>query len=363
MNLKREHFSSCEDELLICCSRVNLLPKHKQELDAILRKPIDWQVVLDKSWWHRVRPLMNRHLSQLDAGLVPQAVLEAFAIQANELEQRSCRLMEQLRNVCTLLSQAELPVITFKGPTLAMDAFGALGLRECGDLDLLIRPQDFRRVRKLLIDHGFACLWDQLETKHKRQLFACEFRSSAVELDIHWDLAPPWLNFKVDFEHLWERGEPVFEELPLARKLQPEDSLEILSMHGSRHWWDRLRWICDLAELVNSDRITAWHRFYNKDSESHCVRSVWLGLWLASELLDAKLPVDILKAIEKSPAVARMASQVSCWLKEGEAAANNRNLSDRFLFRMRLCDRWQDRLLQIGSYLRNRPSRSLNWNS
>lgn len=331
-------------------------------LERVLQRPIDWQQVLDKSWWHRVRPLTYRNLSQQSSGLVPAAVLEVLGSQTQELEARNARLFEMLRRVCELFDQASLPMLVFKGPTLARDAYGDLGLRECGDLDLLIRPEDFEQVREMLGDAGFSCLWDQEDSSRKRQVFACEFRRDGVELDVHWDLAPRWLNYEVDFDLLWDNGTSVFSEFPWTRKLQAEDSLQILSMHASRHWWDRLRWICDIAELVNSGKIRDWDVVEAHSTDWRCSRSVWLGLWLASSLLDAKLPTEIRQNVDRFPAIERLGSQVNDWLRQGETAIDTRNLPVRFMFRMRLCDRWRDRIPQISHYLATLPSRRLHWN-
>ncbi len=354
--------TSNEDELLICCARVSQTADVRDRLEQLLRKQIDWQTVLNRSWWHRIRPLTYLHLSAQPAGVVPAACLQALAKQTRELEQRNQRLMKVGREVSGLFEQSSLPMLLFKGPTLAIDAYGDLGLRECGDLDMLIRPDDFPGVKELLTSHGFACLWDQVDSERKRQLFACEFQRDGVELDVHWDLAPSWHNYDVNFDVLWESGDPFDVDSHLVRKLQPEDAIEVLCMHGTRHWWERLRWICDIAELINRGKITDWDRVEAKATESRCHRSVWLGLWLASHLLDANLPPEIQVRVDRLPVVKRLAKQVGVWLENAEHAADVRNLPDRFLFRMRLCERWRDRLPQLAHYLISLPSRSVNWN-
>jgi hypothetical protein len=351
-----------EDELLICCARVSQSEEIKERLDQLLQKQIDWQIVLERSWWHRIRPLTYRHLTAQPPGRVPAAFLEILGTHARELEQRNATLMKMLRHVAGLFEQSSLPMLVFKGPTLAIDAYGDLNLRECGDLDMLVRPDDFPRVKDMLTSNGFACLWDQIASERKRQLFACEFQRDGIELDVHWDLAPGWHNYSVDFDLLWENGKPFEQDCQLTRKLSPEDAIDVLCMHGTRHWWERLRWICDIAELVNSGSIADWNKVEIKSAQTRCHRSVWLGLWLASDLLDANLPPEIQGKLESSPVVKRLAAQVGVWLENAENAADVRKLPDRFLFRMRLCERWRDRLPQLAHYLMTLPSRSVNWN-
>jgi hypothetical protein len=351
-----------EDELLLCCARVSLSADVRERVDQLLNEQIDWQIVLNRSWWHRIRPLIYRHLSAQPAGRVPVAFLEIMKGYVNELKQRNQQLMNMLHQVAELFEESSLPLLVFKGPTLASDAYGDLSLRECGDLDLLIRADDFPRVKERLTSEGFACLWDQDSSERKRQLFACEFKRDGIELDVHWDLAPGWHNYCVDFDQLWDSGQPLAKHHQMARKLQPEDAIEILCMHGARHWWERLRWICDIAELVNSGCIRDWDRVKATATQARCHRSVLLGLKLASELLGATMPPKVQQELDRSPVVKQLSAQVGGWLANAEQAGEERKLPGRFLFRMRLCDRWRDRIPQIAHYLATLPSRSVNWN-
>ena len=45
--------------------------------------------------------------------------------------------------------------ISFKGPTLAVAAYGHLGRRSSADIDLLVHPADATRVRPLLLQNGY----------------------------------------------------------------------------------------------------------------------------------------------------------------------------------------------------------------
>lgn len=348
-----------EDELLICCARVSLEANVQSQVERLLRKKLDWHTVMKRCWWHRIRPLTYRHLSAQPAGLVPVAFLEELGGYVSELTERNQRLSRILGEVTALFEGSSLPMLAFKGPTLALDAYGHLNLRECGDLDVLICQADFPRVREVLKANGFVCLWDQIAGARERQVFACEFRRGNDELDVHWDLAPGWHNYHVDFDRLWEGGLPFTADSQFVRKLRPEDAVDVLCMHGTKHWWERLRWICDIAELVNSGSITDWS-MAAEAAEARCQRPVSLGLCLAGDLLDAKLPEEVRQSLDQSPVVKRLAAQVGAWLQNGEHAEESRKLPERFLFRMRLCERLRDRLQQFAHYLLTLPSRSVN---
>jgi hypothetical protein len=352
-----------EDELLICCARVSLDANVQSQVQRLLQKKLDWNSVMKRCWWHRIRPLTYRHLSAQPTGLVPAAFLEELGGYVGEIVERNQRLSKFFDDVIDLFEDSSIPMFTFKGPTLALEAYGHMDLRECGDLDVMIREADFPRVREMLKANGFTCLWDQNAGDREQQVFACEFRRDGGELDVHWDLAPGWHNYRVDFDRWWEEGIPLEANSRFVRKLRPEDALKVLCMHGTKHWWERLRWICDIAELVNSGSITDWNNVAAEAAEARCQRSVTLGLYLAADILDAKLPEDMQHELERSPAVERLAAQVGVWLQDVDHVEDLRNLTDRFMFRMRLCERMRDRLPQLAQYLLAIPSRSLHWNS
>ena len=342
------------DELLVCCARVSLDVETETRLSALIREPLDWPYVLSKSWWHRIRPLVHLHLHTQPAGVVPDEILKQLSDAATELAARNLRLASALAEVAALFEQRQLRMLVFKGPTLSEDAYGNLGLRECGDLDLLVHPDDFPSVHELLGEHGFTSAWDR--TWQKRQTFGCEFLRNETELDVHWDLAPAWLNYRVDFDRLWTDGSGLDTTTTFSRKLRPEDAVVVLCIHGTKHWWERLRWICDIAELVNRHQTMDWDRVYAAADRANARRTVELGLRLAGDLLSAQLPARIKQYLSRSPVVQRQSSQVTAWLARDGRGAGQRRLGERFLFRLRLCERARDRIPQLLHYLWAAPN-------
>ena len=345
-----------EDELLKCCCRVSPGPEVLARIGKLVQEPLDWSLVAERSWWHRIRPLTCKYLNSQPSGLVPDDVLQDLGEHVTELSERNQRLLNGLHDVAAIFEEAKLRLLVFKGPALAIDAYGDLSLRECGDLDLLLHRDDFEPAAKLLESHGFKCCWDRAEGATVRQVFACEFDRDGVRLDVHWDLAPGWFNYKVDFDQFCDAGVPLTPQSHFVKKIRPEDSIVVLCIHGAKHWWERLRWIGDIAELINSGQIKDWNRVEAEAAKAHSRRSVFLGLWLAGNLLGAKLPAEVRQKLERQKYVRKLGTQIAAWLTYAEGAAEERSLKDRFLFRMGLCERWRDRVPQIWHYLRARPS-------
>jgi hypothetical protein len=341
-----------EDELLCCCAQVRPATAARERLAELIVGPLDWKAVVNRSWWHRIRPLTFRHLRSQPAGTVPESVLAELAEYVHELGDRNRRLSRELRTVSEYFEQAGLPALVFRGPTLSEDAYGDLSLRECGDLDLLVRRDDFVQAAKMLTSHGFESSWERGD--RRRQVFAREFQRGDTALDVHWELSPEWLNYRIDFKRMWEAATPLSSENGMLRKLCPEDALMVLCIHGTKHWWERLRWINDIAELVNRELVTQWDRLESASIQARCWRSVLLGLYLAGDLLSARLPEELTGRIEATPGIARLGRQVRVWLGHAENSPEMRKLSERFVFRMGVCERKRDRMSQIARYLAGR---------
>ena len=340
---------TAEDQLLLYSARVELDLETENRLRQLLSRSLDWDMILSRSWWHRIRPLVYHHLNAQPAGTVPQKFLDELEPYILELRERNERLARALKDVAEYFEQAGQRCLVFKGPALSEDAYGDLRYRECGDLDLLVRQDDFTQIGSMLAAKGFVP-WRNSDEK-VQQVFACEFEREDATLDVHWELAPPWLNYSVDFDYLWDAATPLLPAGSTFRKLCAEDALVVLSIHATKHWWERLRWLCDIAELLNRGLVQDWERVESTALRSNCWRSVLVGLWLARHLLAAKLPDEMASRVDAAPGVARLGDQVCKWLGRARHDPEQRRLWSRFRFRMGVCERRRDQLAQFARYV------------
>jgi hypothetical protein len=82
-----------------------------------------------------------------------------------------------------------------------------------------------------------------------------------------------------------------------------------LCVHGSRHLWERLGWICDVAELI-SRRQLEWSALLERAASADTERMFLLGLYLAERLLDAPLPDEIKQRCASDPRLESLADNV-----------------------------------------------------
>ena len=90
--------------------------------------------------------------------------------------------------------------------------------------------------------------------------------------------------------------------------LSHDNMLLVSCIHASGHYWDRLSWICDISELIQSYEMN-WEYMLEKVDELGIERVLLVSLLLARDLLDLNLPKNINNQL-KSEIVQNLAFKV-----------------------------------------------------
>lgn len=106
------------------------------------------------------------------------------------------------------------------------------------------------------------------------------------------------------------------------RTLAPDSLLLQLSLHGTKHVWDRLKWIVDIARFVRRYEALDWDRMLYGARAAGTERMTLVGLWLARDLLEAKLPAAAVGRIDRDAVVATLGRQVSAQLFDRHDASS-----------------------------------------
>jgi hypothetical protein len=115
--------------------------------------PQVWQIFRQVSRVHGVAPLLLPRLSSLD--WVDPASIAWLTEQHRLNRSRLDKMLGELKQILALFWGEGLPVIPLKGGLMATSFYPQAGLRPMADLDLLIRPEDFERCRRLLQRLGY----------------------------------------------------------------------------------------------------------------------------------------------------------------------------------------------------------------
>ncbi len=334
-----------ELELLILCARLHLDDERAHRARELAAQPLDWDYLIETSLAHGLMPLLYTNLKASSA-IVPQDPLDRLRDFFQKNAARSALLTGELHRILELFEQEEILAMPYKGPSIAISIYGNLALRQFTDLDILVRKQDVWRCQQLLISMGYQPHFNitkrQLPAFLRMgyvQMFTRDQGKSIVEL--HWGVASRFFMFPLDVDRFLDRLIPMGLMGKRVLAPPPEDLLLILCVHGAKDLWERLEWICGIAELVRAHEIN-WDRVLLQARELGAERSVFLGLLLGKEFFDAGLPDAVVKSIEEQPVIGLLAAQVSQGLLKGTSVSLG--LRQRILFHIRTKERPADRL-------------------
>jgi hypothetical protein len=160
-------------------------------------------------------------------------------------------------------------------------------------------------------------------------------------VEIHWQVAQRYFSIDFDEGELW--SDPV--DVPIARGVVPtfsaENTMLVLSTHHTKHRWERLIWICDIAQALHAGIVEDWSRLLDRASAIGVERMVLLGVLLAHELLDAPMPVEAERRLARHPAARELAREVRERLMQGIGGFSE--ASGRAAFHLNARERSSDR--------------------
>jgi len=298
--------TAAEEELLLLCARTQLDDARSLRLQSLVREDIDWPYVLEAASLHCVMPLLHRHLSKLTSGEIPPATLERLANDYQANARRNLSLSGELLKLLSLLKKHDIPVVPLKGPVLAASVYGDIGLRQFGDLDVLLHEKDIARAKDLLIAHGYKPAHDMTAAQESATLrHHCEYllisETTNVVVELHWRIIPTWFPFPMNANHVMKGLTSVSLGGASVPSVTPEDLLLIICTHSSKHLWTKLAWIADVSEILRANPDLDWAALLRRARKLGGERMLLLGLYLAHDLLGAELPADILSRAQTAP--------------------------------------------------------------
>ena len=335
-----------ELSLLLECARTQVDPATAERIRQAAGAPLDWAWLIETSLTHGLMPLLYENLRTHCFDLVPAEKLDQLKDLFQKNAARTRLLAGELSRILDAFDAQGIEAMPYKGPAIAVQIYGRLALRQFADLDILVRRRDVWRCQQILIARGyephFKITERQLPAFLKLgyvQMFTGDRGQSVVEL--HWAIASRFFMFQLDTDRFWERLQR--SELLDRKILTPltEDLLLLLCVHGAKDVWERLEWICAVAELLAHHEID-WATVEKRAKELRVQRIVWLGLFLAHDLFRAPLTDHIMREIEKRPIIESLAIEVEKNVLQAKPQTTGLRKRIRFHVRIRekLGDRW-----------------------
>src|SRR4051812_19748529 len=144
---KANYSLSCEPmspefSLLLACTHPLTTRKEEDRIRRILDSGVDWTVFMQKAVNCRLAGFAGHTLARWAPDLVHPDILDALRFYLEQLRARNRLSFDELARVLEALTDKGIEAIPFKGPVLALQAYGDLGLSEFNDINLLVHDSD-----------------------------------------------------------------------------------------------------------------------------------------------------------------------------------------------------------------------------
>ncbi|MCB0117265.1 MAG: nucleotidyltransferase family protein [Caldilineaceae bacterium] len=337
-----------EYSLLMAAARMDLSSTQLTTLFEQTKGQVNWHHTLSLAASHGITPLLYQAVQGVPT--VPNEVQDRLHRVYMGIAQKNMWLTAELLALIDRFAAQGIILVPYKGPILAQMAYDNLSLREFKDLDVLVRENDVHKAQTLLVDQDFypwkAPAPEDAETAfRKRPVQRFIHRQRPIAVDLHWGATyKRSFDFPFKDEQFWRRLQTFSMSGRNIQVVPPEEMLQFLCLHGSRHQGERLIWIRDVAQFVHAHPHMAWDRCLTLATQAGNQRMLLIGLQLAHDLMGIDLPASVHAAIQSNPLVASLVRPIwDRWLFRPAATGIVHKLSvHRYLIQIH--GRWQDRV-------------------
>jgi len=329
-----------EIELLLACAWP--APEREADLGAVLASSLDWNRVLDLADHHRLMPAVYSALRGRND--IPASIRSVLRARFEIHQRRVLRFTAELTHILRQFDEHAIPVLAHKGAALGQALYGDPAMRQFGDLDFLVRPDDVSRARSALQILGYGPRI-RLSPRQEREYLCVGYEhvfglnADRNLVEVQWQIVPRFYAINFDMEALFARS----AELDLAgmplRTLCPEDQMLVLCVHAAKHEWAHLGMLRDIATLAR--QALDWDWIEAEALRLGIARILAVSLWLAGNFS----PFHV-----SAPSALRTrigsVTEIAAAIQRDTVESTEGNTGSLRYFRamMRLRERWQDRV-------------------
>lgn len=347
---------------MLLSSRTTLDDDSERRIGELVLGEFDWATLVATAHRHQVMPLVAATLLARHRADMPTPIETHLSDYSRALTAQNMHMTAVLLNVLNALDQASVPALPYKGPSLAVTAYGNLRLRAFGDLDILVPRHRYLEAVSVLEDLGYRPLRPARGNRrhYLGHASAHAFEKDGTHIDLQWGTTyRKALSVPVETS-LWETGDRVNILGRDVKAIPPDLLFLFVCAHGARHHWDRLKWVCDVAEMIRSHPDFDWLEILSRAKDAGSVRVVYMAITLADRLLGVEVPSwvhDSAKNDEKAMALADLAVEHNLFAG-GEAEYDR---SEHLRFTLATKERRLDRIRYMRGFLFHPALEDYDW--
>jgi hypothetical protein len=300
--------------LCAACSPVT----NTQQMTGVLRSRLNWEALVALAEDHGVLAHLAVALDASSA-IVSQEIRDRLREAQRVQAIHALRVTAELFQIVSLLKSEGFEIPVMKGPVLSVRAFGDPGRRRYGDLDFLIRHEDALPVTRLMQKAGYQAVVppESIEAGKVpgQYLFLRPETRSVIEF--HSDRTLRYFPRPLPIDDFYVRRTSIVIDGHPIPALAPEDEFILICIHGTKHFWERLLWIADVAALATKPGALDWSRVQTVGNAVGAQRMVHFSLRLAQKLFLIDVPAEMKEANEADPGLEKWCKRVEEWMPAG----------------------------------------------
>jgi hypothetical protein len=296
-----------------------------KRIEGLARNVENWDAVLEVARQHRVLPLVCWRLISIEAPL-PVSALERLNRAYHRNVFHYTANAAELIAILKAFDADQIRAMPFKGIILGATIYNDPCARYAGDLDILIDRENLLPATAILLERGYTLTTPVHKDGSPALLNSYEYHferpqdGMVVELRWRLELTQPRYRRNIGLQWVWPnrmRAQLAGVEVP---NMDPETTLLVLSMHGSKHVWSRLVWISDVAHLLARHPDLDWERAAREAKRQGLWRPLALGVLLAHNVCSAQIPRSALEGFNADATARSLARSIEDLLfdKPGE---------------------------------------------
>ncbi|MGP8106612.1 MAG: nucleotidyltransferase family protein [Desulfobaccales bacterium] len=289
-----------ELRLILSCLRLSPNDLEVQQIEKLSRTASEWHNFLRWVDHHQVAPLVYTNLRRYAGKAVPSSIMRGLRNRFERNAHRGLANALELVRLHKLFQENGISVFPLKGSVLALQVYGNLALRHAGDIDLLVNPRHVDLADRLLrerycrISPGLHLTpYQQKQYYRLKEHLIYIHDGNNLRFELHTRLLYNRPYFALDLAQLQERARYLIVANASVPAMSPEDNFLYLCDHGARHYWQRLFWLSDLAEIIRQDWVTDWDLLLTISTTLGISRPLAQGVILAHLLFETPLPDQI----------------------------------------------------------------------
>lgn len=288
-----------------CISQESILSKLEHH-------SFDRNYFLDAMAWHRITPQVYLQLKPLKNKL-PEDFFSRLKQINDQCRTLSLTLSLRLVELTEDLQHQHIDFILLKGEVLSQLFYSERNYREFRDIDILVDEKNIDATEQILLASGFIRNMPYPEASPRQLSYFNQHKKDreyyhpddGTIVELHWRL--------IEVDHPFNDHVSKVLDSKRATKIhgksitcmESDDLWLYLCLHGSLSSWYRLRWINDIALLLDLYPPENWEQLLTLANQYGCKKSVIEAVGLACMLFELEMPETIQMLIKKNITIQR----------------------------------------------------------